>query len=160
MGVSGVGKTTVGRRVAEHLGATFFEGDDYHPRANVARMAAGKPLTDAHRKPWIAHLAQAVNASPSDVAVVACSALSVPVRQWMRERMRGYLAWIHLTGSPDLIRQRLEARHDHFMPAGLLASQFAALDAPADAFILDVQHAPERLAETIVQAYERGELSG
>ena len=129
MGVSGAGKTTVGRALAVRLGAVFVEGDDLHPAANVARMRAGTPLTDDDRVPWLDAVAEVVGvheASGQDV-VVACSAL----RRAHRDRLAdGHpsVRFLHLTVPEAVLRDRLARRQGHFMPASLLGSQLALLE--------------------------------
>jgi gluconokinase len=139
MGVSGCGKTTVGRALAAALGWPFFDGDDFHPEANVARMAAGVALTDDDRWPWLDRIAaemRAVQAGGGN-AVLACSAL----RQSYRDRLAaaGDVRFVHLVGDADTIGARLAARRHRYMPATLLASQFATLEAPPDAITVDVR---------------------
>ena len=129
MGVSGSGKTTVGRRIAERLGWEFVEGDDLHPEANRRKMAAGAPLTDEDRRPWLDRIAARMRRGDREdrSLVVACSAL----RRSYRDRLRACGAdvrFLHLTGAPALLRDRLERREGHFMPAGLLDSQLATLE--------------------------------
>ena len=139
VGVSGCGKTAVGQALAADLGWPFFDGDDFHPEANVAKMAAGTPLTDADRWPWLDRLAAemaAVNERGAD-AVFACSAL----RQAYRDRFRraGDVRFVHLKGDHDTIAARLAARSHRYMPPTLLASQFATLEEPNDAIVVDVR---------------------
>jgi gluconokinase len=128
MGVSGVGKTTVGKGLAAALGWTYAEGDDFHPEANIARMAAGIPLTDEDRWPWLrsigAWLSDEIAAGRS--AVVTCSALRRSYRDVLREG-RPEVLFCHLTADPDLIGERVGRRADHYMPASLLPSQLATL---------------------------------
>ena len=134
MGVSGCGKSTVGAAFAQALGGRFLDGDDYHPQSNVDHMAAGHPLTDEMRWPWLELIAQAVNAvrETSDT-VFACSALRRSYRNFLRQRIP-QLQVIYLDAPPDLVADRLAARTDHFMPPSLLESQFATLDVPANTF--------------------------
>ncbi len=150
MGVSGSGKTTVGRVLARDLSWPFFDGDDFHAPASIDRMRRGLPLTDADRAPWLealrAHIAGLLAAGQS--AVVACSAL----REVYRRRLQVDPAAVHfvyLRGSPGLIRDRLAARSGHFMPADLLDSQLAALEEPADALAVTVDDPPETVARII-----------
>jgi gluconokinase len=139
MGVSGAGKSTVGRRVAAELGLTFIEGDDFHPPANVQKMAGGTPLTDQDRVPWIEALAQGINArQPLRDAIVACSALSKVVRDLLHARVMQPLHFILLHADPAIIEERLARRPLHFMKPGMLASQLAALQSPDDAIVVDV----------------------
>jgi len=134
MGVSGCGKSTLGALLAQALGAEFLDGDDFHPPENVAKMAAGTPLADADRAPWLARLNAELRRRPH--AVLACSALKQSYRAILREGVD--CRWVHLRGSPALIRARLAARRHRYMPAALLDSQFAALEPPADAIEVDV----------------------
>jgi len=152
LGVSGSGKSTIGKRLAERLRWPFFDGDDFHPARNIAKMARHQPLTDADREPWLDQLAELIEASigAGRSTVIACSAL----RQRYRERLsRGYreVVFVYLKGSPELIRDRLAHRREHFMPADLLPSQFAALEEPADAITIDISEPPEAIVEAIVR---------
>jgi gluconokinase len=152
MGVSGSGKTTVGRRLAERIGARFVDGDDHHPAANVAKMRSGMPLTDEDRVPWIATLRTMIDAwlASNDTVVLACSALTARLRASLGLD-RPSIHLVFLSGSRDLIRARMSDR-DHFMPATLLDSQFALLEPPHDALSLDISKPPETLVATIVSA--------
>lgn len=135
MGVSGAGKTTLGEALARRLGWRFIDADDYHPEANVAKMAAGQPLDDEDRWPWLDRLNSVLK--EQETAIVACSAL----KQRYRERLaRGIenLRWVYLKGEPELIRSRLAQRRHRYMPAALVDSQFAALEPPRDAIVVDV----------------------
>ena len=139
MGVSGSGKSTVGRRVADELALTFIEGDDFHPQRNVQKLTSGTPLTDEDRAPWIDALVAAINArQPGDDAIVACSALSQFVRDRLRAGVTEPLQFILLSADAPTIQQRLSKRPQHFMKAGMLGSQLAALERPADAIVVDV----------------------
>ncbi len=131
MGVSGSGKTVVGRQVAAQWGADFQDADDWHSPSAVAQMAAGQPLTDADRAPWLARLREKVIAAtpPEGRTVLACSALRRSYREALCSGQTG-VAFAFLSGSPDLIASRMAARQGHYMPATLLASQFAALEPP------------------------------
>lgn len=151
MGVSGSGKTTVGRLLAAALGAEFAEGDSYHPPENVAKMARGIPLDDADRQPWLETLAGEIRGwlARGETAVLACSAL----KQLYRDILQGgrpEVRFVHLRGPEALIRARLEQRRGHYMPASLLASQFAALEPPTDALTVDISSTPEAIVEEIL----------
>jgi gluconokinase len=150
MGVSGSGKTTLGARLAAQLGCAFVDADDHHPARNVAKMAAGVPLDDADRWPWLDALNALVRASPEDV-VLACSAL----KQAYRDRLCagvGDCRLVYLKGSIEQIRSRLAERQHRYMPASLLDSQFAALEPPEDAVTVDVADALEDGVASVVAA--------
>jgi gluconokinase len=147
MGVSGCGKTAVGQALAADLGWPFCDGDDFHPQANVAKMAAGTPLTDVDRWPWLDRLAaemSAINARGAD-AVFACSSLKQAYRD--RFSRAGDVRFVHLKGDYDTIAARIAARSHRYMPPTLLASQFATLEDPSDAIVVDVRDAiPAQIA--------------
>jgi gluconokinase len=129
MGVSGSGKTTVAVRLANRLGWVFAEGDDFHPPANVEKMHSGHPLTDEDRWPWLQALADWIGTreAAGENAVLTCSALKRSYREVL-ERGHPSVRFVHLTVSADTLRQRLQHRHGHYMPASLLESQLAALE--------------------------------
>lgn len=129
MGVSGCGKSTVAQALAARLVLPFIEGDDLHPPQNVARMAAGTPLTDADRHGWLQALAERLAAAADTGAVATCSALKRGYRDLLRARVPG-LRWVYLAGEPALLAQRLQARNGHYMPASLLQSQLDTLEPP------------------------------
>jgi len=149
MGVSGVGKTTIGELLAQRLGWRFIEGDDYHPRQNVAKMAAGIPLEDADRWPWLDAL-NAMLRGQGD-AIIACSALKESYRQRLLASIADARV-VHLHGTKALIASRLAERKHRYMPASLLDSQFATLEAPTGALSIDVAADPESCADAIVAA--------
>lgn len=134
MGVSGSGKSTIGAPLAERLGWEFLDADDFHPPANVEKMAAGKPLEDADRWPWLERLNRELRRRGH--AVLACSALKAAYRQVLCRDVDCRI--VHLRGDFDLLRSRLEGRKHRYMPASLLESQFAALEPPAGAIDIDV----------------------
>ena len=129
MGVSGSGKSTVARRLADRLHWDLLEGDDLHPPANVEAMAAGTPLTDADRRPWLEAIGRWVDgrASAGASAVLTCSALQRSYRDVLREG-RPTLCFCHLTVDPGQVQRRMAVRRGHFMPASLLPSQLATLE--------------------------------
>jgi gluconokinase len=139
MGVCGCGKTTVGRTLAETLDWTFYDADDFHPPANVAKMGAGQPLTDADRWPWLDTIAAELKRvlTAKGHAVLACSAL----KQAYRDRLQtaGDVRIIYLKGDQATIASRLAARKHEYMPPTLLPSQFAALEEPTDALAVDIR---------------------
>jgi gluconokinase len=152
MGVSGAGKTTVGRLLARALGAEFAEGDAYHPPENVEKMRRGIPLEDADRWPWLQALAAQIGRwlAADETVVLACSALKQSYREVLAQGRPG-VRFVHLVGDEALIRRRLDARRGHYMPAALLDSQLAALEPPVDAITVDVAASPETIAADIVQ---------
>jgi gluconokinase len=152
MGVSGVGKTTLGERLAKRLGWPFIDADDYHPAANVAKMAAGIALEDEDRWPWLEALNRRLREERD--AVVACSAL----KQSYRERLLAGVAdarVVFLQGSRSLIAARLAQRKHRYMPAALLDSQFATLEPPSEAINIDVAGEPAACFEAIARAIFR-----
>lgn len=126
MGVSGCGKTAVSEALAGRLGWPSRDGDAFHPPANVAKMAGGTPLTDEDRTGWLAAIGSWL-ADRSGPAVVSCSALKRSYRDQLRLAVARPLLFVHLSGRPELIRQRMESRPGHFMPATLLRSQLETL---------------------------------
>ena len=151
MGVSGSGKTTIGRRVAERLGWRFIEGDDHHPPANVAKMAAGIPLEDTDRWPWLDALNRALRAERD--AIVTCSALKESYRRRLLDGIADARI-VFLEGSKTLIAERVAKRKHRYMPASLLDSQFATLEPPTDAIRIDVGAPIERSVDAIVRALQ------
>ncbi|HEU5247077.1 MAG TPA: gluconokinase [Candidatus Udaeobacter sp.] len=152
LGVSGAGKTTVGKLLAEQLGWQFYEADDFHPRANTDNMRRGIPLTDEDRRPWLDSLREQIMGSLSakEDAVLACSALKRAYRE--RLRVSGEVKFIFLRGDYALIAEQLRRRRGHFMNPDLLRSQFADLEEPGpgeDVLTVDVGRTPQELVEEI-----------
>lgn len=150
MGVSGSGKSTVGKALADKLGAVFLEGDGFHPPANIAKMSSGIPLTDDDRWPWLDALGGAMKTAgdSGSNAVAACSALRRSYRDRLRAILGPDLLFVLLDGRKNLIETRLGRRSGHFMPPGLLDSQFETLERPgADehAIIADVSQDPQNV---------------
>jgi gluconokinase len=131
MGVSGSGKSTIADKLAEHLGWVFEDGDRFHPASNVAKMSAGQPLTDEDRWPWLQAIADEIDrvCKAGEHAVIACSALKRAYREILVHG-RNDVRIIYLDGTQQLIASRLAQRKGHFMPPGLLASQFKTLEPP------------------------------
>lgn len=153
MGVTGAGKTTVGQRLAAALGAEFVDADDYHPPENVAKMRAGTPLSDADRLPWLAELNRMLRsrAASGRSVVLACSALKAAYREALLEDLPQARV-VHLRGAKPLIAARLAGRRGHYMNPHLLESQFAALEEPADAIVVDIDGTPEAIVAAIGRA--------
>jgi gluconokinase len=157
MGVSGSGKSTVGGLLAERLGVPYAEADDFHPPANIAKMSAGHPLDDTDRAPWLDAIAGWIAAHGDHGGVVSCSALRRRYRDRLRAAAPG-LFFLHLDGPPDLIASRLAARMQHFMPSGLLDSQFEALEplGPDEAgAVVSVDGGPQQIASRALAALPR-----
>jgi len=147
MGVAGAGKTTVGRLLARALGCALLDADDYHPAANVAKMQSGAALTDDDRRPWLAALNDVLreHAARGERVVLACSALKQVYRDQLVAGVPGG-RFVYLRATKALIAARLAARRGHFMNPALLDSQFAALEEPSDAIVVDVDGTPEEIA--------------
>jgi gluconokinase len=157
MGVSGAGKTTVGRRIAERLGWPFFEGDDLHPDANVEKMKGGEPLADADRQPWleeIRDLAARLLAEERS-AVIACSALKEAYRDLIGVKAGSAMRFLYLEGHFAQIEKRLDGRSGHYMPTDLLQSQFDALEEPDpdadDVLAVNVDQPPDAVVDETIQ---------
>jgi gluconokinase len=155
MGVSGSGKTTVGLALAQKLGAPFYDGDNFHPPQNIAKMAAGIPLDDEDRFVWLVRLHDLIadHLARGETAVVACSALKEKYREQLRQGNDG-LCIVYLEGSFDLIRERMEARHSHYMKANMLQSQFETLEPPSphDTLILSADDTVDNIVNSIVSS--------
>lgn len=153
MGVSGCGKSSLGAALAERLGLSFVEGDTLHPAANVAKMSAGTPLTDADRWPWLDVIATRLG--QSEAIVVSCSAL----RRTYRDRLRAggeHVRFVHLAGERHILAERMARRGAHYMPVSLLDSQLATLESPGDdeALTLDVAMPIDDMVECVITYLE------
>ncbi len=149
MGVSGTGKSTIGRLLSEALDIPFYDGDDFHPDANVKKMRAGKPLNDEDRQDWLEKLNALALEHKSKGAIIACSALKQSYRNLLEKDMDSAIHFIYLEGSFELIKSRLESRKEHFMPLELLQSQFDTLEPPSKAITVSISHSPEKIVELI-----------
>lgn len=153
MGVSGAGKTTIGVRLAERTGATFADADDYHPKANKEKMAAGHPLNDEDRQPWLETLNGLLRGwyASGSSGVLACSALKAKYRETLAAGMpEGVVKFVMLDGSKELIAERLAARQHEYMNPKLLDSQLATLEVPADALRLVNDKSPDEMVDQIL----------
>ncbi len=150
MGVTGSGKTTVGEQLAQQLGWAYYDADDFHPEANVCKMASGTPLTDADRWPWLEVLSEAIEhwLRAEQGAILGCSALKQSYRDLLVGGRPG-VQIVHLKGPKALIARRLKTRQHRYMPASLLDSQFATLEEPHDALSVDIGPAPAAIAAFI-----------
>jgi gluconokinase len=157
MGVAGTGKTTVGALLAGRLGWRYAEADDFHPADNVAKMAAGMPLTDADREPWLAAIGRWIDerGAAGEPGVVTCSGLKRVYRDRLRQG-RPQVRVVFLEGSRELITRRLTARHGHFMRVEMLDSQFADLEPPQPGegvTEVSVEPPPDEIVEAILRAH-------
>ncbi|TLM81102.1 gluconokinase [Pseudarthrobacter sp. NamE2] len=155
MGVSGCGKSTIGALLGRRLGVPFFDGDDFHPPANKAKMASGTPLDDDDRAPWLAEIGAAL-ATPANGAgsrIIACSALKRSYRNLLRS-FAPDVVFIHLIGDAETISLRLSGRAHEYMPSSLLGSQLAALEeleADEAHVLVDIRLAPDLLVESVAR---------
>lgn len=150
MGVAGSGKTSIGIKLAEALNYVFADADSFHPAANVDKMSRGMPLTDADRGPWLEAIRSALLKwqSAGQGAVVTCSALKERYRKFLSQDCD--LRIVYLKGPYDLIHSRLATRQGHFMRPEMLASQFADLEEPEDAIVVDISDTPEAIVVNIL----------
>ena len=150
MGVTGSGKTTVGKVLADQLGWSFVDADAFHPPANVAKMHRGEPLTDADRAPWLRALTERIDRARDrgESLVLACSALKHEYQDYLRHD-RDDVRYACLCGPEEVIAERLSKRKGHFMDPDLLESQIELLDPPADAPRVDVSGTPEQVAREV-----------
>jgi gluconokinase len=157
MGVAGSGKTTIGKLLAERLGWPFFEGDDFHPKANVDKMAAGTPLTDDDRAGWLESIAGQIRQLEEEgrSGVVACSALKDAYRQIL-SGAGSDVRFVYLKGDYRSIRQRLESRVGHFMKPEMLDSQFEILEEPQNSLVIEINKPLEEIIETVIKTVQAG----
>jgi gluconokinase len=154
MGVTGSGKTTVGRLLAVDLGWKFLEGDDFHPPANIAKLRQGVALTDEERKPWLTAMAEAIRATVAggESAVISCSALKASYRRMLNVDPSVRFDYLH--AAPSLIRARLQHRSGHFMNPELIQSQFDTLEKPHRALRVDAALAPADIVGLVKQRFQ------
>ena len=150
IGVSGVGKSTVGKLLSQELAIPFFDGDDFHPKENIEKMKIGQPLVDTDRLPWLKSLNNlAKQQLQKNSCIIACSALKEAYRVILKKGIESQIKWILLDGSFNLIQDRLNKRSAHFMPSSLLKSQFDILDKPLEAIKVDVILSPKEMVNQI-----------
>lgn len=157
MGVSGCGKSSIGKTFAAQIGASFVDGDELHPAENIAKMAAGVPLNDADRGPWLAAVGRTF-ADHDLPLVIGCSALKRRYRDIIGNAAGGPVVFLHLDGARDVIAGRMAKRTDHFMPMALLDSQFAALEPLApdeNAVRVDIDQSPDTIVAELVAHFRK-----
>jgi gluconokinase len=160
MGVVGAGKTTIGTLLAQKLGWHFADADDFHPEENRARMAAGIPLTDSDRGPWLTSLRRAIKQweAANCKVILACSSLKRSYREQLQapeEKNTGAVQFTYLKGDYDLILARLRSRHGHFATESILRSQLADLEEPDDSIMVSIAKAPEEIVSEIIGKHVR-----
>jgi len=159
MGVTGSGKSTIGELLAQRTGAVFADADDYHPAANKQKMAAGHPLNDDDRQPWLETLNRLMRdwLKEAQSGILACSALKQKYRETLSSGMpEGAVHFVWLDGSPDLLAKRLAARHHEYMNPNLLQSQLDTLEPPADALRIVNDRAPKEVVDSILKQISTG----
>ena len=147
MGVSGCGKTTVGSALAKALGCAFYDADDYHPKENIAKMSRGEALNDTDRKPWLERLSGLIDSGKGRGIILACSALKQSYRDILTENTP--VMFVYLKGDRKLIAKRIATR-EHFMPLGLLESQFADLEIPEPAIQVSIDQGVSSIVEEVL----------
>lgn len=159
MGVSGSGKTTVGRKLADKLNWNFYDADDFHPKTNLEKMSRGIPLTDEDRWPWLDQLHSLILEliEKDQPAVLACSALKASYRERLLRDTR-HTVLVYLRGSYKLIKRRMEARVDHYFEADMLTSQFKSLEEPHEALVIDIDAHPSAIVREIIKSLNLGDL--
>ncbi len=151
MGVSGSGKSTIGRGIAERLNLPFYEGDDYHPDKNIEKMSKGIPLNDFDRRPWLKRINSLLQDSEHKYgAVFTCSALKQSYRDLLGTSVEK-INWIFLHGSERTLRKRMLNRNDHFMGANMLESQLSILEEPSNAIKVDILKDPNAIINNILR---------
>ncbi|WP_339723861.1 gluconokinase [Maribacter stanieri] len=151
MGVSGSGKSTIGKLLADTLNMPFFDGDSFHPEANVKKMSEGHPLNDDDRQGWLERLNEVGIENLSTGAVIVCSALKQKYRTILGHNLENKHQFIYLEGSFELIDARLNKRKNHYMPKGLLKSQFEILETPTEALSVSIDQSPDEIVNEILE---------
>ena len=151
MGVSGCGKTTIGQSLSEKLKLPFYDADDFHPVSNIEKMASGNPLNDDDRWPWLDNLGKKIKEwEKNGSAILACSALKESYRKRITTIPKKSIHFIFLSGSFNLIKERIISRKNHYFDEHLLQSQFDALEIPKDAFQVSIERSPNQIVSQII----------
>lgn len=151
MGVSGCGKTLIGKKLSVKIDLPFYDADDFHPKANIEKMSNGIPLNDDDRWPWLKVLADHMKEwDEKDGAILACSALKESYRELLTNHSGVPVQYIYLKGSKSLIASRLKKRHGHFFDESLLDSQFQALEEPQQAQVVEIDQTPDEIVKEII----------
>lgn len=150
MGVSGTGKTTIGKLLASSLSVPFFDGDDFHPKENIEKMASGKPLDDHDREGWLKTLNELAKKHSVAGCTIACSALKRSYRRLLSKDIEHLVEFVYLKGTLEEVSSRLEKRSGHFMPKSLLQSQFETLEPPTDGITVSIALSPEQIVERVL----------
>jgi len=152
MGVSGCGKSSLGKALAKAIDLPFYDADDFHPEANILKMEKGLPLEDKDRYPWLKILNELIKDKENEGLVLACSALKYRYRRTLEANLNKKVNWIFLSGSKELILERLNQRSGHFMPIDLLNSQLEALEFPEEAIEISIQPSVEKIVKNIIKS--------
>jgi gluconokinase len=151
MGVTGSGKSTVGKLLAKRLSIPFIEADDFHSEENISKMSHSIPLTDEDRYPWLESVSYQLQLHQHKKgAVLACSALKEKYRRILQKKLQEKILWIYLEGSEEKLKERMKNRKGHFMPEELLHSQLATLEKPAYAYSVSIEKEPETIVAEII----------
>lgn len=149
IGVSGCGKSTIASKLSAAIGIPYFDADDYHSRSNIEKMKMGRPLNDNDRSAWLSNLSAKLQEwEKEDGAILACSALKEKYRETLVQSLEKY-SLVFLSGSYDLIFERMRKREGHFMSKEMLKSQFDALEVPTYGLHIDIENSPEEIVEKI-----------
>jgi len=155
MGVTGSGKSSIGKLLAKRLSLPFIEADDFHSKENVLKMKQGIPLNDEDRLPWLRSLSLQLQLHQDKGAVHACSALKENYRKILQEGLQEKIAWIYLEGDEKTLRERMKNRKEHFMPENLLLSQLTTLEKPANAYTFSIAKNVETIVTEVLQLLKK-----